>query len=241
MSRRGGEPLHEQVADYVREKVYAQEWGVNEPIPSEHELSELLGLSRGTVKKGVRQLVDEGLLVQQRGRGTFVTRPVMARSASGHLLSFAEAMGEQGISHVTRVVTQEVRQASALCARQLRIAPGTDFLYLERVRMVAGQPVMYIESHLNLSVCPGLEKADFTQEAVFAAIERTSGQAMGRSEVAYSARVAGGRRGELLACDKLAPVLQMEQLVHLEDGTPVEWGSVWLPANRCVIRGEASR
>ena len=61
-----------------------------------HELAAMLGLSRGTVKKGVRTLVDEGLLVQQPGRGTFVTKPVMARSASGHLLSFAEAMGEQG-------------------------------------------------------------------------------------------------------------------------------------------------
>lgn len=241
LSQRGAAPLHEQVADYVREKVYAQEWGVNEAIPSEHELAELLGLSRGTVKKGVRQLVDEGLLVQQRGRGTFVTRPVMARPASGHLLSFAEAMGEQGIAHVTQVVTQEVRLASELCARQLGLACGAAYLYLERVRTVDGKPVMYVESHLNLEVCPKLDEADFAHEAVFAAIERTSGHAMGGSEVTYSARVAGGRRGELLACDKLAPVLQMEQLVHLEDGTPVEWGSVWLPANRCVIKGEASR
>ena len=234
-------PLHAQVADYVREKVYAQEWGVDEPIPSEHELSELLGLSRGTVKKGVYQLVDEGLLVQHRGRGTFVARPVMARPASGHLLSFAEAMGEQGIAHVTRVVTHEVREASELCARSLGIGTGDRFLYLERVRSVKERPVMYVESHLNLSVCPHLEEADLAREAVFAAIERTSGQAIGRSEVVYSARVAGERRGALLDCDEHAPVLQMEQLVHLADGTPVEWGSVWLPANRCVIVSEASR
>ncbi len=241
LTKTGGEPLHALVADYVRERIYSKEWGVDQPIPSEHELSQMLGLSRGTVKKGVRTLVDEGLLVQQRGRGTYVTKPVMARPASGHLLSFAETMGEQGISHQTAVVTHELRQAPALCARKLRIAVGETFLYLERVRTVAVQPVMYIESHLNLRVCPGLEEADFASESVFAAIERTSKQAIGRSEVTYSARVAGKRRGQLLACDEHAPVLQMEQLVHLADGTPVEWGSVWLPANRCVIKGEASR
>lgn len=239
--RQEGEPLHAQVADYVREKIYSNQWGTDEPIPSEHELSELLGLSRGTVKKGVRTLVDEGLLEQHRGRGTFVTKPVMARPASGHLLSFAESMGEAGIAHVTHVITQEVRQASALCAKRLQIAEGEDYLYLERVRSVAGQRVMYIESHLNLRACPGLQDADFARESVFVAMERTSGQSMGRSEVTYSARVAGTRRGGLLACDEHAPVLQMEQLVHLADGTPVEWGSVWLPANRCVITGEASR
>lgn len=231
----------EQVADLVRERIYAREWGVDGPIPSEHELAELTGFSRGTVRQGIGQLVGEGLLTSQRGRGTFVRRPVMARPTSGHLMSFAEAMGEQGIAHVTQVVTQELREASALCAARLGIEAGTRYLYLERVRTVDDQPVMYVESHLNLAVCPGLEEADFTREAVFAAIERTSGQAMGGSEVTYSARVAGEHRGALLACDKLAPVLQMEQLVHIEDGTPVEWGSVWLPANRCVIKGEARR
>lgn len=241
LAKRGGEPLHAQVADFVREKVYAREWGVDEPIPSEHELAQMLGLSRGTVKKGVRTLVDEGLLVQQPGRGTFVTRPVMARSASGHLLSFAEAMGEQGIAHVTRVVAQEVRHASELCAQRLSLVPGEAYLYLERVRSVGDRPVMYIESHLNLRVCPGLEQADFEQESVFAAMERASGQSIGRSRVAYRARVAGKRRGALLDCDEHAPILQMEQLVHLADGTPVEWGSVWMPANRCEIVGEASR
>lgn len=241
-TRRGSDRrLHEQVTDFVREKIYAREWGVNEPIPSEHELSEMLSLSRGTVKRGVRTLVDEGLLVQQRGRGTFVASPVMARPTSGHLLSFAESMGEAGISHVTRVVTQEVRQASEICARHLGIDMGESYLYLERVRSVDGHPVMYIESHLNLGACPGLDEADFERESVFRVIERTSGRGIGGSEVTYSARVAGSRRGGLLDCDSHAPVLQMEQLVHLDDGTPVEWGSVWLPANRCVIKGEASR
>ena len=239
--RRDGVPLHALVADYVREHVYTKQWGVDEPIPSEMELASMLGLSRGTVKKGVRQLVNEGLLVQQRGRGTYVTKPVMARPASGHLMSFAESMGEAGIKHVTRVVTQEVRTADSLCAKNLGIEAGEPFLYLERVRSVREQPVMYIESSLNLRVCPGLDAVDFAGESVFAAIERTSGRAMGHSEVTYSARVAGSRRGALLACDEHAPVLQMEQLVHLDDGTPVEWGSVWLPANRCVIKGEASR
>lgn len=239
--RRGAEPLHVQVSDYVREKIYSKEWGVAEPIPAEVDLAETLGLSRGTVHAGIRALVDEGLLVRQRGRGTFVARPVMARQASGHLMSFAESMGEAGIAHVTRVITQELREASALCARRLGIAVGETYLYLERVRSVADQPVMFIESSLNLVACPGLDAADFAHESVFAAMERTSGQAIGGSEVTYSARVAGKRRGVLLACDEHAPVLQMEQLVNLADGTPVEWGSVWLPANRCVIKGEASR
>ena len=232
-----GELLYVQVSDYVREKIYSKDWGVDEPIPSEHELMDMLHLSRGTVQKGIRQLVDEGLLVQQRGRGTFVVQPVMARPSSNRLLSFGESMSAQGIKYLTKVVKSEVRQAGPLCAENLQMDVGDDYLYLCRVRYVSHRAVMFIESHLNLSVCPGIEDANFEHEALFAAVERTSG----RSEMVYTARTAGKVRGGYLECDEHAPVLELDQLVRLDNGVPFEWGSIWLPANRCVISNETHR
>lgn len=234
-------PLHASVADYVREQVYSKRWGANEPLPSEHELAASLGVARGTVQKAIRSLVDEGLLVQQQGRGTFVTQPLMARPSSTRLLSFAESMDAQDLAYQTRVLEQRVEEATPVCARGLGIEPGAMHLFLTRVRALEGRPVMLIESHLNLQACPGLQDADFTTESVFAAVERTSGRHVGSSEMSYSARVAGRKRGAWLECDERSPVLSIDQLVRLEDGTPFEWGSVWLPANRCVILSDTSR
>lgn len=236
-----GELLYVQVSDFVREKIYSKDWGIDEPIPSEHELMDMLHLSRGTVQKGIRQLVDEGLLVQQRGRGTFVVQPIMARPSSNRLLSFGESMSAQGIGFTTKVVNSEVLPAGPLCAENLQIDVNTPYLYLCRVRYVLNRAVMFIESHLNLSVCPGLEDSDFESEALFAAVERTSEHQIGRSEMVYTARTAGKVRGGYLDCDEHAPVLEIDQLVRLDDGTPFEWGSVWLPANRCVISNETRR
>ena len=233
--------LYDQVSDLVREKIYAKEWGVGEPIPSEHELMEMLGLSRGTVHRGIQTLVDEGLLSKQRGRGTFVTQPLMARPSSTRLLSFAESMDEQDIPYRTHVIEQRVEPAGEVCAKRLGLRRGERHLFLTRVRSVRDKPVMFIESHLNLVVCPGLEEADFERESVFAAVERTSGHDIGHSAVTYSACVAGTARGVWLQCDEHAPVLNMDQLVRLDDGTPFEWGSVWLPANRCVLYSETTR
>ena len=241
LSRKSGVPLYAQVSDFVREKIYAKEWGVDEPIPSEHELMDMLGLARGTVQKGVRVLVDEGLLVQQRGRGTFVAKPLMARPSNTRLLSFAESMDAQDIAYQTRVIVHRVEPASAVCASQLGIAEGDDHLFLARVRSVRGRPAMYIESHINLRACPGIDAVDFSQESVFCAVERTSGHAVGRSQMVYSACVAGKVRGKWLECDEHAPVLNCNQLVCLDDETPFEWGSVWLPANRCVISSQTTR
>ena len=38
----GDGPLHANVADYIREKVYSKQWGVGEALPSEHELAAML-------------------------------------------------------------------------------------------------------------------------------------------------------------------------------------------------------
>ncbi len=241
LNRNTSGPLHASVADFVRERVYSKQWGVGEALPSEHELAALLGVARGTVQKAIRTLVDEGLLVQQQGRGTFVTQPLMARPSSTRLLSFAESMDEQDLHYTTHVVEQRVEPSTKACATSLGIAVGADHLFLARVRLLRNQPVMFIESHLNLDACPGLDDADFTNEGVFAAVERTSGKRVGRCEMSYSARVAGRTRGHWLSCDEHAPVLNLDQLVRLEDDTPFEWGSVWLPANRCVILSDSTR
>lgn len=240
-SKQDGELLHVQVADFVRDKIYSREWGVDEPIPSEHELMEMLGLSRGTIQKGIRALVDEGLLTQQRGRGTFVVKPVMARPSGNRLLSFGESMSAQSIVYETKVVAQRIERAGKLCASSLRISVGEPYLFLARVRYVKDLPVMLIESHLSLSAVPGLEEADFTKESLFAAVERCSGISIGHSEQVYCACAAGKARARWLECDDRAPVLNMEQLVTLENGIPFEWGTVWLPANRCVISTSTSR
>ena len=233
--------LYVQVADYVREKIYSKEWGVDERIPSEHELMAMLHLSRGTVQKGIRSLVEEGLLVQQRGRGTFVIQPVMARPSGNTLHSFAESMTEQGIEFVTKVAEKRIERANRVCARTLEIQEDSPYLYLMRVRFVSDEPVMLIESRINLNPCPGLENVDFEHESLFSAVERTSGKPVGTAEMTYSARAAGKRRGRWLQCGERSPVLDLDQLVRLEDGTPVEWGSVWMPANRCVISCTTAR
>lgn len=236
-----GELYYEQVSDYVREKIYSKEWGIDEAIPSEHELMDMLDLSRGTVQKGIRQLVDEGLLVQQRGRGTFVVQPVMARPSSNRLLSFGESMSDQGVIFETKVVHKEVKPADTVCAENLQIEVGELYLYICRVRYVRQRPVMFIESHINLTACPGMDKQDFSTMPLFAFAERLSGHSIGKSEIVYSARVVGKKRGRYLEYDEHAPALEIDQLVCLDDGTPFEWGSVWLPANRCVISSEMKR
>ncbi|MGH3220045.1 MAG: GntR family transcriptional regulator [Streptosporangiaceae bacterium] len=66
-------PVYRQVAAILREAIQRGDYRPGRPIPSETRLADEWGISRLTVRKGVRVLVDEGLVHVVQGRGTYVT------------------------------------------------------------------------------------------------------------------------------------------------------------------------
>src|SRR5690606_17208727 len=70
-----GQPLYQQLGSLLRTRLSEGRWNDQKPLPSEAKISEAASLSHSTVRQALSMLVREGLLVRERGRGTFV-RPV---------------------------------------------------------------------------------------------------------------------------------------------------------------------
>lgn len=228
-------PLHAQLSDYMREKIYSREWGTRKQIPSEHELMARFSISRGTVRRAIKSLVSEGLLIQEHGRGTFVAEPGISHPAGVRPLSFAESLHAQGKDFVTHVIDKFVVPASPDVARELELESGTDVLFMRRVRTVGEEPVMCQEGWFSLPACPGLDKVDFTRESAFDAVQATSGCRIAYSRIRYTARVAGKEHGDYLGVDEASPVLMLEQTIRLEDERVIEWNHTWLKAGQSVV------
>ena len=227
--------LHIQLADLLREKIYSREWGPRRQIPSEHELMGRFELARGTVRRAIRSLVEEGLLKQEHGRGTFVAEAGISHPAGVRPLSFADSLHDQGKEFVTHVIDNQVMPAPENVARELECAPGTDVLFLRRVRTVDDEPVICQEGWFSLEECPGLDKVDFTRESAFNAAQRCAGRRIVYSRIRYTARVAGQEHGAYLGCDESAPVLMLEQTIRLVDDRPIEWNHTWLKAGQSIV------
>jgi DNA-binding GntR family transcriptional regulator len=227
--------LHVQLSNILREKIYSHEWGERMQIPSEHELMDRYHLSRGTVRHAIKSLVDEGLLIQMHGRGTFVAEPGLSHPAGVRPLSFAASLHEQGKDFVTHVLDKRVMNAPDDVAYELEIEPGTAALFLRRVRTVEGEPVICQEGWSNLKECPGLDKVDFVHESAFDAVQECSGRRIVYSKIRYTARVAGKEHGDYLGCEETAPVLVLEQIIRLVDEVPIEWSLTWLKSGQAVV------
>lgn len=234
-SLKSRETLYTQLADVLRAKMYSKEWPPGTKIPSEHKLMEHFNVARGTVRKALKALVDEGLLVQMRGSGTYVAEPGITHPAGVRPLSFADSLAEQGKDFKTQVIEKWTAPASFEVAMELGVEVGEEVMFMRRVRTVDGEPVMCQESWLNLGACPGLFSIDYTAESLFNAVQRCSGRKIKTSRMRYSARTAGSEYGALLACSEVAALLLLEQNIALEDGTVIEWTNTWFRPGQSIV------
>lgn len=234
LSRSSG-TYHSQLSEMFREKIYSKEWLENQKIPSEHQLMKEYGLSRGTVRHAIKTLVDEGLLIQVHGKGTFVTETAISHPAGVRPLSFAESLKEQGKKFTTKVLDKMIVPAPVDVAHELKTEAETPSLFLRRVRIVDGVPLICQESWTNLAECPGYEDSDFEKESAFNAAQRCGGRKIVASTIHYTARVAGAEHGRYLNCDESAPLLVLEQNIRFSDGKPFEWSLTWLAHGQAVV------
>ncbi|WP_026482504.1 FadR/GntR family transcriptional regulator [Agromyces subbeticus] len=82
--------LVDTVVEQLRSEIMSGAWPVGSRIPSEAELVEALGVSRPSVREGVRALVQVGLLETRQGDGTYVVADNETAVALKHALHVAD-------------------------------------------------------------------------------------------------------------------------------------------------------
>lgn len=75
--------LADQVFERIRDLIFKGDLRPGEQLKSERELSDILSVSRPTVRQAIRKLVDLGLIENRQGQGTFICNPKEVR---GHNL-----------------------------------------------------------------------------------------------------------------------------------------------------------
>jgi GntR family transcriptional regulator len=157
---RDGEPRYRAIAADLAAKIHAGVYPAGSALPAQRELSSAYGVTLMTLRQALRQLSDEGLIVQQAGRGTFVSPPHLAYRL-GSLRSLADDLREQGHAVQTRVVAAEIGSSP-------RFGPGS--LRLERVREFGGRPSVHQTSWVSPPHGERLIGVDFAAVALYAAL-----------------------------------------------------------------------
>ena len=150
------QPLYKQVYDLLVDRLANRHWKPSEPLPSEFALADELGVSQGTVRKALNQMVDEQLLTRRQGKGTFVAEHTQ-ESSLFRFFRFKQPGGEKLIPD-TEVIKKKVRTINAREVKILGLEKNEQVCEMIRVRSLLGIKTVLERVIQPLSIFPGIDK-----------------------------------------------------------------------------------
>lgn len=221
LSKDEGIPLYVQIRKSLREDILNKVLLPGHKIPSEDELAAQFGVSRMTVRQGISDLIDEGLLYRRHGVGTFVAQPHLERDHT-RLTSFIESAREEGLDVNVRVLIADILPAKLKVARSLSLKEGDLVVRVKTLRYVAGLPITVHDAYVPYKLFPQLLQEDLEANHLWDIFE-SYGSRVKRALQRLEAREAEDEIAQLLEVDEGSPILYKERTVFLDDGTPVEF------------------
>jgi GntR family transcriptional regulator len=222
--------LYLRVKEWLREAIKRGDYSPGEKIPSEHELMERFGVARSTVRQAITELVLEGWLYKVQGRGTFVAAPKYHQTLS-RLTSFTEDMKNLGLVAKAKLLSCTIEKADANVTNLLQIERSENVIKIERLRFAGDEPMALNFSILPYKFVPGIEKFDLEHLSLYEILEKNYGLSLARAEQTLEPTLADQQTADLLNVRVGTPLLLVEGIVYLKNGTPIEW-------TRILYRGD---
>ena len=218
--RGGREPLYRQLAALLRAEIEPGRLRPGDQLPSEPELASRFGMARMTARQAIDALVEEGVLVRHRGRGTFVAEPRMAYPPAT-LVSFSRTMTALGHHVVTRLLDLELVPAHGEVALALGLGENERVLMVRRLRFLEDEPVALHASYMARSYFEGLRAADLLTKPISEAMANVNGVRVVSSRDFLEAAAATHDEAQLLRITSGEPIQIVRGVSFAADGRPV--------------------
>jgi GntR family transcriptional regulator len=232
-------PLYYQLKQWLAEKIDSGDLKAGDRVPTEQELCSRMGLSRGTVRAALSDLISEGRLYMVRGRGTYVAHQTARGWSLGSFVSISDALAQQGHTFERRVLDLLTITAPPSVATALRLGSGSQVIYLKRLWLTDGQPLMIAISYLPEKLAPGLVRADLNNRPLYHALDEECGIHIRRVARTLGVRLADEAECVLLNLIPPAPVYLLDDLAYEAVELPAEARPV--EYSQTIIRGDKQR
>jgi GntR family transcriptional regulator len=216
-------PLYVQLKEALIEYIEKKKLRPGDQIPGEMDLCQMYDVSRTVVRQALQEFAYEGLITKSKGRGAFIAAPKISESLVQKLTGFHQDMAARGYRPVSKVLEQKVVSASAKIAEKLRIGPGSAVIKITRLRFIDDEPLILATTYLPHDRCPGVEKEDFRTQSLYELMERRYGLVITHGHRLIGAVAANEYEAGLLKIAKGAPLIQLDSVSFLGDGTPIEY------------------
>ncbi len=211
-------PLYAQVKQTLQEEI-ENRLKLGDALPSEPELEKRFKVSRITIRRALDELVSEGFVVRQQGRGTFVREQPIAQELP-LLLSWSAQMRQMGYEPKSTNCEIELAEPTKEQATLLELAPGEQLVRIRRLRYANEEPICIMTNYIPETLVPGLATGDLLDDSLYATMA-AYGVRPARAEDRVEARSASEWEVHMLQVAKWSPLLQVTRLTRDANNKPL--------------------
>ncbi|MBU6260967.1 MAG: GntR family transcriptional regulator [Burkholderiales bacterium] len=218
-----GMPLFRAVKRALLQRIEAGEIAPGQALPSEAALAATYGVSIGTLRRAVDDLVAEHILVRRQGRGTYVA----THGSDRFLFQFFHVERADGLREVPQVELVSFERArlddDAAAALDLKI--GTPALQVENRLLLQGRAVVYDRIVIPAALFRGLTEKRWQERpgTIYQLYQSGYGITVARAHERLAAVGADRATARVLGIAPSQPLLQVRRVAIDLGGHPVEW------------------
>ncbi|MBL8334811.1 MAG: GntR family transcriptional regulator [Rubrivivax sp.] len=218
-----GMPLFRAVRRALLQAIERGEVAPGDPLPSETELARRFGVSVGTLRRAVDDLVAEHILVRRQGRGTFVA----THGSDRFLFQFFHVERSDGLREPPEVelIAFERGRLDDEAAAALQRRPGDPAVWVENRLRLQGRPVVHDRLVLPAVLFRGLTERRWRERpsTIYHLYQTEFGITVVRAHERLRAVAADRTHARVLGVPLGQPMLQVRRVALALNGQPVEW------------------
>jgi GntR family transcriptional regulator len=223
IDKTGPIPYYHQLKLFLVGQIESGRLTPQQRLPSESEFCNKYNISRTVVRQALKELKNEGFLTTEKGKGTFVAKPKIIEGLVQSLAGFYEDLKKRGYRVTSGIIGNEVTAATHTVALALKLKPEAPVIKISRLRMLNNEPSVFVTTYIPQVLCPGLLDEDLKNKSLYALLEEKYGYKIEKSHRYIGVSLANEYEAELLNIDVGAPLLELESVGYLQDGSPVEY------------------
>lgn len=232
-------PLYYQLETILRKKITSGGYSPDVPLPSEDALAEEYEVSRITVRQALSSLEKDGLVIRQRGKGTFVSE----KADTLELPRFTGSIEDlilMGKRTKTKVIESSWIDAPDIIRQRLKLKEGK-VLRIEKIRYIEGDPFSHVYNYLPPELGGKLPMELVESKPMLMILEDELGVRANEAEQSVEATIADAEDASLLGVRVGDPLLKAERTVYDVKGNPVEYVSVVYRADKYAFTMKLKR
>lgn len=213
---------YEKISKEIKRKIMDGTFPTDGKLPKQKELASYFHTSRVTIHRAFLILKEEGFILTQKGVGSFAKK-----TENDHDVNIEEYIG----------VTKKMKSTSLIRSKIISFHPRfpdeqeQEKLHLKkedpvydiiRLRLINEEPFVLEYTIMPIQVIPMISEKVLLS-SIYEHIENTLHLTIGSAVRRIRADRPDAYDKEYLNCKNDIPVLEVEQVVNLEDGTPFEY------------------